>query len=129
MSMSGKLSSRIPQPNFRRASASAAMETVNIDPASLKRLNDSYDTAISRSTANRSDSGIGSSASSRRKNSLQRNHSMYERTESSSTKTITFRQQNIIIEREDSSPKEISKLPTKKSGLNPLSKYIPFYTF
>lgn len=128
MSMnSGRSSSRIPQLSFRRASASSTMDSV-----SLKKLNETYDAAVSSQqestsiTANRSDSGIGSSASSRRKNSLQRNHSMYERTEVASTKTITFRQQNLrqqstVIEKVDAKP-EITKTAPKKSGLNPLGK-------
>ena len=115
---SGRLSSRIPQPkSFRRASASATMETVNIDQAQLKTLNESYDAAITRqeSTANRSDSGLGSSASSRRKNSLQRNKSMYER--SDVPRNIQFRQQSIRIEKVTDSSLESLKLP-KRSGLN-----------
>ena len=113
MSMNSGRSSRIPQLSFRRASTSSIM-----DASSLKTLNETHDAAvtsrqesITTTTANRSDSGIGSSASSRRKNSLQRNHSMYERTEVGSTKTITFRQQNTrqqsaIIEKVDAVPEK-----------------------
>ena len=126
MSMNSGRSSRIPQLSFRRASTSSIM-----DASSLKTLNETHDAAVASrqestttTTANRSDSGIGSSASSRRKNSLQRNHSMYERTEVGSTKTITFRQQNTrqqsaIIEKVDAVPE---KTAPKKSGLNPLGE-------
>ena len=136
MSMnSGRQSSRIPQLSFRRASTSSIM-----DSSSLKKLNETHEAAIASrqestttTTSNRSDSGIGSSASTRRKNSLQRNHSMYERTEVGSAKTITFRQQNIrqqssTIEKVDAIP-ENTKSATKKSGLNPLGKFSLFSNF
>jgi len=133
MSMNaGKLSSRIPQPQFgRRASASAAMESATkIDAVTLKKLNTSYDAAVSRqseSSSNRPDPLSSSlSVGQRRKLSLTRNHSMYERGydrgESTTSNKTTIRQQQTIVEKTDTITRDTSKL-SKSSGLNPLSKY------
>lgn len=140
MSMNaGRRSSRIPQPQSlgRRASASAAMESsTKLDAVTLKKLNTSYDAAVGRQLAESSSSSSSSnrpdplssslSAGQRRKISLTRNHSMYERgydrAESATSNKTIIRQQQTIVERTDTTTRDTSKL-SKSSGLNPLSKY------
>ena len=118
---SGKLSSRIPQPQFgRRASASAIMESsTRIDSTTLSRLNASFDAAVKQQQSSARTDAPTAAGTKQRRNSLQRNHSMYERKSS-------LRQPAPVVEKLEEHSKDTSKLP-KKSGLNPMSKFHQSY--